>query len=152
MSPLEHQINLRTSISKKSSGVPDMFSRGKRILSLRVAFSGIVLLALLAIGGWYVLSVENRIDRIEKAKNDAERSLIEEVNALILLPSGETPRIATVVDPSQYANDPLLSQSQVGDKVLVFEKALKAVLYRPSEKKIVDVMGFALPQETRTDL
>jgi hypothetical protein len=93
--------------------------------------------------GWIIYSRTGIFgDTRDTGETDA---LVAEVRSHIMLPYDETPKIATVVDPTQYANDPLLSQSKVGDKVLVYPGAKKAILYRPSEGLVVDIMGFELP-------
>ena len=58
---------------------------------------------------------------------------------IYLIPTGEEPTIATVSDPAALKNQSFFSSSAKGDKVLIFTQAGKAVLYRPSINKIVEV-------------
>ena len=71
--------------------------------------------------------------RIENQK------IIDAVGSLITLPSDETPTIATVTDLSQLQGLPLFQNAALGDKVLIYTKSKKAILYRPSENKIIDI-------------
>ncbi len=65
-------------------------------------------------------------------------SLVEKVGQLITLPSDEQPTIATVTDLDALKDQPFFTNAAVGDKVLIYTNASKAILYRPSENKIIE--------------
>ena len=67
------------------------------------------------------------------------QNIINAVGNLITLPTDETPTIATVTDLSQLQGLPLFQNAALGDKVLIYTKSKKAILYRPSENKIIDI-------------
>jgi len=67
------------------------------------------------------------------------KALIEKVGHLILLPEGEDPTIATVVDPEKLKDQPFFANSEKGDKVLIYTRTQKAILYNPGSNKIVEV-------------
>ncbi|MBP9817868.1 hypothetical protein KBC75_03920 [Candidatus Shapirobacteria bacterium] len=71
-------------------------------------------------------------------KNKNKENVWQEVSKLMVLPS-ETPRIGEVTDKTKLIGQKFFEQSEDGDKVLIFDKALKAVLYRPSLNKIIEV-------------
>jgi len=73
----------------------------------------------------------------EKGSEDADK-LVSMVSGLMMLPD-ERPTIATVTDKEKLSSQAFFSESQNGDKVLIFTQAKKAVLYRPSTNKIIDV-------------
>jgi hypothetical protein len=56
----------------------------------------------------------------------------------MLLPTGEQPELATVTDATRLQT-PFLRQAHNGDKLLVYEKAGQAIIYRPSLDRIVAV-------------
>ncbi len=56
----------------------------------------------------------------------------------MILPAGEQPELATVTDASKLQT-PFLRQARNGDKLLVYEKAGEAILYRPGIDRIVAV-------------
>jgi len=67
------------------------------------------------------------------------RTVTKQVGKLIILPTGETPSLATVSDASKLKSQVVFANAQDGDKVLVYIKAQKVIVYRPSAHKIVDV-------------
>ena len=66
-------------------------------------------------------------------------SLISRVGKLIDLPKNEQPTIATVSDISKLKDQAFFSSAKNGDKVLIYTKAKKAILYDPLADKIVEV-------------
>jgi hypothetical protein len=75
---------------------------------------------------------------LQVSQPDTE-ALIAKVGQLILLPTNENPTIATVADLSKLQGQPFFAQAQVGDKVLIYTNAKKAILYRPSTNKIIEI-------------
>jgi hypothetical protein len=63
--------------------------------------------------------------------------LVETIGTLTVLPTGETPTVATVTDMEKLKGQDFFLRAIVGDKVLIYPNAKFAVLYRPSEKKVV---------------
>ncbi len=74
-------------------------------------------------------------------------TLISEVGALMVLPD-EAPTVATVSDLEQLKNQPFFAQAKLGDKVLIYAVARKAILYSPTEKKIVEVAPLLIGETT----
>jgi len=67
------------------------------------------------------------------------KALVAKVSILMELPTGEEPTVATVSDKSKLADQPFFMNAQNGDKVLIYSGAKKAILYRPSINKIIEV-------------
>jgi hypothetical protein len=73
-------------------------------------------------------------------QQDADTAaLLAEVSKLIALPKGEKPTVATVVEPSKLISQPFFRNTKVDDRVLVYMEARQAILYRPSEHRIIEV-------------
>ena len=96
-----------------------------------------ILLALaVAIAGYFYYQYRN-----SAPVKDVEEitKLTEEIGAVMVLPEGETPTLATVTDREKLAEQPFFQKAENGDKVLIYTNNGRAILYRPSTKKIVDV-------------
>lgn len=72
--------------------------------------------------------------------------LLDEVGGLIALPKDERPTVATVSDADKVREQPFFKNAQNGDKVIIYTNAKKAILYRPSEKQIVEVGAVNIQQ------
>ncbi len=108
-----------------------LLKRKLRVFS--VLLIGLGILALLVVGGWKAYK-----NYTSSEANDT-RKIIEEVGNAIELPVGEEPTVATIVDLEPLKNQPFFKDAKIGDKVLIFSKSKKAILYRPSEQKIIVV-------------
>lgn len=75
----------------------------------------------------------------QKSSKETTAQTVEEVGKLMVLPADETPTLATVSDPEKLKDQPFFANAQVGDRVLIYTQAKKAILYRPSTKMIVEV-------------
>ena len=69
-------------------------------------------------------------------------TLVEKVGKLIALPEDETPTIATIKQPDKLKDQAFFANAKEGDKVLIYTKARKAILYDPSADKIIQVAPF----------
>ena len=67
------------------------------------------------------------------------KQVIAQVGSLIILPTDEEPTLATVSDLAKLKDQPFFANAQIGDKVLIYSKARKAILYRPSTNKIIEL-------------
>ncbi len=84
---------------------------------------------------------EARESQVLGAQNTDQEvvSLLNELGQLIVLPTDEQPTVATVTDLTQLAGQPFFEQAQIGDKVVIYNNSAKAILYRPSEKKVINI-------------
>jgi hypothetical protein len=105
----------------------------------------LLIITLVAAGYSYMLYQKTQAD-IQIFRDDpqaaarAEASrLKEEVSELMALPEKEEPTVATITDDNKLKDQPFFSKAEKGDKVLVYSEARKAILYRPSVQKVIDV-------------
>jgi len=75
----------------------------------------------------------------EEAARVENQKIVDAVGKLIALPEGETPTIATVTDKERLQDQQFFSKAEIGDKVLIYTQAKKAILYRPSTNKVIEV-------------
>lgn len=77
------------------------------------------------------------------------KKLVTEVGELISLPDG-IPTVATVTDKDKLAGQNFFARAENGDRVLIYEAAQKAYLYRPSQKKLIEVAPLSVGQPSPT--
>jgi len=83
------------------------------------------------------------------AKSETQK-LVEKVGKLILLPKDEDPTLYTVTEIEKIKNQKFFTNAKNGDKVLIYSKARKAILYDPKANKIVEVGPLIIPSITKT--
>lgn len=76
---------------------------------------------------------------IERSQQERTEAILEEVGELYELPDDETPTIATVQDIEKLKDQPFFDSAENGDQLIVFDESSTAILYRPSEKRLVKV-------------
>ncbi|MHB0978179.1 MAG: hypothetical protein ACYC1K_02130 [Minisyncoccota bacterium] len=71
-------------------------------------------------------------------------SLIEEVNELLrpASPPEGTPTIMPIVDLEPLKDQPIFRNARVGDTLLIYNEAKRAILYRQSENRIIENIPF----------
>lgn len=118
---------------KPAASRPRLKLNGSRLLSL--------LLALFAV--FMIIQYHDAKQKLDgnQAANVSHQtaSIVSRVQKLILLPHNETPTIVTVKDASKLQSEAFYADAQNGDVTLVYSKAKKAILYRPSQNIIVNV-------------
>lgn len=101
----------------------------------------LVIVGLAAFGGVYFKKyndVKNMTpEQIQQSQTD---QYISDINKLYSLPKDEKPDVATVKDKEALKKQyPFFDQAENDDVVVIYKNAKLAILYRPSEKKLVKV-------------
>ena len=106
-----------------------------------VGIGAIVLVAVVSASYFYAKyrDAQFRLTNPTAAAQQEVKQLLSKIGAFMQLPTDEEPTVATVTDPEKLKDQPFFAGSQNGDKVLIYTKARKAILYRPSTNKIIDV-------------
>lgn len=110
----------------------------------------IVLLLLLG-GGYGAYSYFGKVTPVVTENTDqlSEKEvsdLVAQVSKLMVLPQNETPTVATVIDKEKLAGQAFFNNAQNGDKLLAYLQSRKAVLYRPSENRIIEVSSIVIDE------
>lgn len=84
-------------------------------------------------------TIKKGVTGSQGTENSQLTSIVAEVGKLMKLPQGELPTTATISDISKLKEQPFFQNAKNGDILLVYNKAGKAILYDPREKKIVEV-------------
>lgn len=105
----------------------------------------LLILSLAALGVVYS-QYQKTQSELSEIKNNPQalraeetKKLIEQVAKVMVLPSSETPTVATITDISKLKNQPFFAKAQNGDKLLIYTDAKRAILFRPSTNKVIDV-------------
>lgn len=118
----------------------------------KALFSIITIVAIGAVVGCVVLA--NKLTTLQTAANASQtanaaevQKTVDAVGKFIVLPENEVPTMATVSDPEKLKDQPFFKNSEVGDVVLIYPLARKAILWRPSSDKIIEVSAINIPSE-----
>lgn len=91
--------------------------------------------------GYYYFQKYQDLENQSSQTTDTEaeiRETIRKVSRLMELPQDEAPTVATIIDRGKLSDQPFFAKTENGDKLLVYTKAKKAILYRPSTDKIIE--------------
>ena len=105
--------------------------------------SVIFLLALIAIPlSLYLYSRNQNSQSVlgnESTQTSETKTIIDEVGKLVELPTDESPTVASITDVNKLSGQPFFAKAQNGDKVLIYSKSGKAIIYRPGTNKIIEI-------------
>jgi hypothetical protein len=111
---------------------------------------GIAAVLVLGDAGFYF----NRslVTNSQSSAQSEVNKLIAQVGTLIVLPANEQPVVATVSDPELLRGQALFADAQIGDKLLIYNVAHKAILYSPKLNKIIAVapLSASVPTASQT--
>ena len=111
----------------------------------------IILLIAAGAGGTYYFFTKYKdakfaLDNPEVIALNEVKAITDKLGQLIELPSDEEPSVATVLDKEKLMDQAFFAKSENGDKVVIYTKASKAILYRESINKIIEVAPITITQ------
>jgi len=109
----------------------------------------ILLVVLIAVGStgaaFYFYSqyqtIKKNPDLVYKGE---DKKTIESISKYMELPQGEEPSIATILDITKLKDQKFFENAQNGDKIIIYNSARKAILWRPTTNKIIEVAPLVL--------
>ncbi len=107
--------------------------RRKRLVTIVTVVS----LVVLALTATWLVTHHQKLAETSANLNDVN-VIKAKVGRLYLLPSDEQPALATVTNEAKLSSS-FLGRVKDGDKILIYQTNRKAIAYRPSIDKIVDV-------------
>jgi uncharacterized membrane protein len=113
---------------------PPLFRSSRFRIAAILVLTGVVVFAIVSATRGLVSKPQN------SSVEEEIRVTVEAVGKLMELPA-EKPTVATVSDVTKLpiATQPFFTAAKNGDKVLFYNDAKKAILYRPQTNKIVNV-------------
>jgi len=124
--------------------------KGKLVKIIVIIVAAIIFAGALATAGYYYNQYLKITKNPDVVSQQETAKLVSSVGKLMALPTDETPSIATVTDKTKLADQPFFTNSENGDKVLIYTNAKKAILYRPSTDKIIEVMPISFSNTPAT--
>jgi len=122
-----------------------MHKPAAQMIQKRYGLKKVVFVAvILALASGSVATAAHYYNKYQKVKDPQvvaqgeAQDLAKKVDRLMSVPQNETPTIATVSDKEQLKGHALFANAENGDKVLIYATAKKAVLYRPSQDKVIE--------------
>lgn len=117
--------------------------KAKKVLQKNWLTLGIFTILIIVIGILYVRyqTAQRDLKRLDTTASTKQQvqNLQDKVSKLVDLPQNETPTVATVSDVSKLNDQPFFLHAQNGDQVLIYTSAKRAILYRPTTNKIIEV-------------
>ena len=79
-------------------------------------------------------------------------SIVAKVEKLVLLPKNDLPQVLTITDAdAAVKQQPSLDGVVTGDRILVYEKVSKAIVYSPSRNIIVNILPIYFQQNNKAE-
>ncbi len=103
-----------------------------------LVFSILALLLVVAIATSTLLFVKYR-DALHDNPQREREHILTTIRTVVQLPK-ETPGFSTVIDVSKLTNPILKKRAQNGDRLIIFAKSKRLVIYRPATGKVIDML------------
>lgn len=130
------QTNTKT---KANTGTKSNSKKPKN--GLIIGLITVIILAGVGFLGWMYYDAQQEVDRLKNPQEAAKLEvevLVERVSSLTELPN-EMPTVATVQDKTKLQSQAFFAKAENGDKVLIFTQSKRAILFRPSTNKIIEI-------------
>jgi hypothetical protein len=106
--------------------------------AMLTVLGALIFLGSLGSAGYFYYKYRKVITNPASVSQDESKSIVEKIKKYMDLPD-EQPTLATVADREKLKDQLFFSSAQNGDKVLIFPKSQKAVLYRPSTDRVIEM-------------
>jgi hypothetical protein len=125
----------------------------KKIFSAKliVSLMGVVVIGgLVFFGGYFYWQYQKVLKNqpVPATSPQSEtKNLTDKLGKFLALPSDEEPTIAEVKDVEKLKEQLFFSGAQNGDKVLIYTKNKRAVLYRPETDRVIEITSLGTAKE-----
>lgn len=77
--------------------------------------------------------------QISRNSDKQKAEIISKISKELILPADEQPTIITVLDPYKLIGRPFFAKAKKGDKVIIYSRAGRAILFDPAADKIIEI-------------
>jgi hypothetical protein len=125
--------------------------KNKKPKKMRIKKLLILILIIAAVGGVYGSTYYYGKYKALKTNANVEaeketKKLVDVLSKLMELPQNETPTVATISDKEKLKGQVFFEKAENGDILFAYTNAMKAILYRPSTNKIINVAPISINQ------
>ncbi len=109
--------------------------KGKKVFLLLLSY------VIVAIVVWHIqLQFSNSPERQQELARQEVQAVVDQLKEIMIIPENEFPQMATVDNAPELAKtQDFFASVQNGDKILIYLQNKKAIIYRPSTEKIVNI-------------
>lgn len=134
----EKSSSKKSAKSKSADSKTAILNKDRNKLLIRLAVA-IVILGAVGFGIYSYVQLQNvKKDPQSVVKQETEK-LVKKLQKHIITPTDETPTVATITDTDKLKSQPFFDDAQNGDKIIIFSKAHKVMVYRESVDLLVNV-------------
>lgn len=95
-------------------------------------------------------SAQNALNNPEEVMKKEAKEIADKISKFMDVPTDEEPNLATVLDKEKLKDQSFFARAENGDKVLIYTKAAKAILYRVSSGRVIEVAPISMTQPSVT--
>lgn len=103
----------------------------------------LVLVIIIIALSYFAFSLNKQLNDLktnpQKMSQDELKGVLDQVGKLMVLPAGEQPTLATIANLAPLKDQPFFANAKVGDKLLLYTSSRKAILFSPTDNKIIEV-------------
>lgn len=103
----------------------------------------LILLGLIGTSVYFYRQYRKAVASPSAAAQDEIKAITDKIGSFMELPL-DTPTLATVLDKEKLQGQAFFANAQNGDKVLIYSKTQKAILWRPTTAKVIEVASLSM--------
>lgn len=119
--------------------------RGRdRKTTVLIILTLVLIVGLVAATAFFAKNYYDLRQKPNKVAEDETKQLVDAVGKLYQLPRDETPVVAKVQDKEKLKDQPFFQNAENGDRILIYQGAKVAIVYREKENKLINVGPVAM--------
>ncbi|MCX6761276.1 MAG: LytR C-terminal domain-containing protein [Candidatus Moranbacteria bacterium] len=132
------RVRSKKSIEEEKKSETDIGKSINLIKKIGSLIMVVVFLGLLGTSVYFYLKYRKAVANPNVAIQDEVKDISEKIGKFMELPA-EIPTVATVSDKEKLQGQAFFANAQNGDRVLIYSKSQKAILWRPTTNKVIEV-------------